>query len=223
MGRNVPKAAVPVAGRSMLARAVEGAVAALPSARVVVVLPAEHQDLWEECAGWDGVVAVAGGAHRAASVAAGLRAAGEADVVLVHDAARCLTPPSVFESVRRALAAGARAVIPAVAVVDTIKTARPGPDPAIAAEAVGTTPARSGLRAVQTPQGFRRAALVDAHARAGAWPADRLESITDDARLMEELGEDVYLVPGDERALKITTELDLLLAEALLAAEGSSA
>lgn len=223
LGRNMPKAAVPVAGRSMLARAIDGAAAALPDARLVVVLPAGHTGLWDECAERYDVVPVAGGASRAESVRVGLKAAGDVAHVLVHDAARCLTPPTVFAAVQQALAAGARAVIPAVPVVDTIKTIRPGPDPAIAAEAVETTPARSGVRAVQTPQGFGRQALVDAHARAESWTAEQLEAITDDALLMEALGEDVYVVPGNERSLKITTETDLLLAEALLAAEGEPA
>ncbi|GHD12846.1 2-C-methyl-D-erythritol 4-phosphate cytidylyltransferase [Zhihengliuella salsuginis] len=222
---------MPVAGVAMLERAIGSVADALPGARIVAVVPAGHPGLWQLCrtaaagtrhddcvtAGLD-LVAVAGGATRNDSVRAGLDAVGDAEHVLVHDAARCLTPPAVFAAVVDALAAGARAVVPALPVVDTIKTVRAAPDPAIAAEAVDSTPARSGLRAVQTPQGFRRAVLVAAQRQVAAWPAERAEAVTDDALLMEMLGEDVYLVPGDERALKITTELDLMLAEALIAA-----
>ncbi|WP_102160487.1 2-C-methyl-D-erythritol 4-phosphate cytidylyltransferase [Zhihengliuella halotolerans] len=229
LGRAMPKAAVPVAGVPMLERAIASVAAALPEAQIVAVLPAGDASLWQLCASIaaaphdDGaprsnLVAVAGGATRNDSVRAGLAAIGDADHVLVHDAARCLTPPAVFAAVVDALTAGARAVVPALPVVDTIKAVRAAPDASIAAEAVESTPPRSGLRAVQTPQGFRRDVLVAAQRQVAAWPAARAETVTDDALLMEMLGEDVYLVPGDERALKITTELDLMLAEALIAA-----
>lgn len=229
LGRNMPKAAVPVAGVPMLERAIDSVAAALPGARIVAVLPGDHPGLWRLCESaaasrHDGaapgpdLVAVAGGTTRNESVRAGLAAIGDADHVLVHDAARCLAPPEVFAAVVDALAAGARAVVPALPVVDTIKTVRAAPDASIAPEAVASTPARSGLRAVQTPQGFLRGALVEAQRQVAAWPVERAETVTDDALLMEMLGEDVYLVPGDERALKITTELDLMLAEALIAA-----
>ena len=148
------------------------------------------------------VSVVAGGAERTDSVAAGLAALTAAiDVVLVHDAARCLTPVEVFERVIAAVADGAKGAIPGVPVVDTIKVVDD-------AGQILATPAREGLRAVQTPQGFDRAVLEQAHA-AGA-------AATDDAALVEALGHAVLVVSGDPRALKITTPADLAHAERLL-------
>ena len=112
-----------------------------------------------------------GGATRADSVRAGLAALMDGvEAVLVHDAARALTPEAVFHRVADALAAGAEAVIPAVAVVDTVKTVThtSGTDAAIAPELVTGTAPREELRAVQTPQGFRLATLLQAHTAAAA-------------------------------------------------------
>ena len=117
---------------------------------------------------------VAGGAERTESVAAGLAALDTGcDVVLVHDAARCLTPTTVFDRVVAAVRAGADGVVPGLAVVDTVKT--------VDAEGLVTgTPDRVSLRAVQTPQGFRRAVLLAAHASGAV--------ATDDAALVERRG-----------------------------------
>ena len=149
---------------------------------------------------------VAGGAERQDSVRAGLQALPpDVDVVLVHDAARCLTPPGVFTAVVEAVRAGAIAVVPVLPVSDTVKR--------VHGEVVVETLERSELVAVQTPQGFDRAALQAAHtAAAGAAPA------TDDAGVLEALGHQVRTVAGDERAFKVTRPLDLVLAEALLTA-----
>lgn len=167
---------------------------------------------------------VPGGAERADSVRAGLaavRALADAapsppearHAILVHDAARPFVPPAVFQAVVTALGKGAAAVVPAVPVVDTIKTVagvEPGP------ERVSGTLDRSGLRAVQTPQGFDLASLEAAHRRAErADPADAA-ALTDDAMAMEAAGHPVVLVPGDPLGFKITTRLDLMLANALL-------
>ncbi|MER6594376.1 2-C-methyl-D-erythritol 4-phosphate cytidylyltransferase, partial [Micromonospora purpureochromogenes] len=126
------------------------------------------------------------------------------DIVLVHDAARALTPPELVESVAGAVRAGHHAVIPVLPVVDTIKEVGAG-------EVVVGTVDRSALRAVQTPQGFRRSVLTAAHAAAG-------DSLTDDAGLVEKQGVPVFCVPGSEYALKVTRPFDLALAEHLLAA-----
>jgi 2-C-methyl-D-erythritol 4-phosphate cytidylyltransferase len=149
------------------------------------------------------VIVVAGGAERQASVAAALAAvpAGP-EIVLVHDAARALTPPELVESVAEAVRAGHDAVIPVLPVVDTIKDVGAG-------EVVLGTVDRSALRAVQTPQGFRRSVLAAAHAAAG-------DPLTDDAGLVEKLGIPVVCVPGSEYALKVTRPFDLALAEHLL-------
>jgi len=126
----------------------------------------------------------------------------EVTIVLVHDAARALTPPQLIESVAAAVRSGHAAVIPVLPVVDTIKEV--GPDGSV----LGTVD-RSVLRSVQTPQGFRHEVLAAVHAAA-------TDPLTDDAGLVEKAGLPVTCVPGSELAMKITRPLDLVLAEALL-------
>lgn len=148
----------------------------------------------------EGVTVVAGGEERHDSVAAGLAAlADDVDYVLVHDAARPFVPAEVISRVIDALEAGAQAVVPAIPVVDTIKR--------VFEDVVVETVERSALRSVQTPQGFRRSVLVEAHAAGGA--------ATDDALMVERLGISVTVVAGSEESFKITTPRDLRLAEAL--------
>ena len=126
------------------------------------------------------------------------------DIILVHDAARALTPAALVEEVVAAVRAGHDAVIPALPVVDTIKQ--------IDVDGrVTATVDREQLRRIQTPQGFRRGLLVKAHAAA-------VHSHTDDAGMVEQLGIAVHTVPGHPHALKITTPLDLVIAQALLEA-----
>jgi len=155
----------------------------------------------------EAVTVVAGGAGRRDSVGLALAAVpGEPEFVLVHDAARALTPPALIVRVVDALRAGHRAVVPALPLHDTIK----------AVDANGVvlgTPERAGLRAVQTPQGFVTDLLLRAYrACADAGTAD----FTDDASLVEHLGGQVQLIVGDPLAFKITTQLDLLLAQAIV-------
>ena len=185
---------------------------------------------------------VPGRGERVDSVMAGLEAisvpaadligARAADpVVLVHDAARALTPPEMINRVIAAVLDGATGVIPVVPVVDTIKTvaesASGEPDGDHAGEPrgelrVGKTVDRSELRAAQTPQGFRYSALLSANETYFASVQAEKEAgatsfvPTDDASLLEWQGVPVTCVAGDERALKITTPKDLLLAQAYL-------
>jgi 2-C-methyl-D-erythritol 4-phosphate cytidylyltransferase len=152
-----------------------------------------------------GVTVVRGGEYRQQSVAAALAAVPPGyEIVLVHDAARALTPPALVEQVAAAVRAGHDAVIPVLPVPDTMIQVD-------AAGAVSGTVDRATLRAVQTPQGFRRAVLEAAHA---AVPPDLVA--TDDAGLVARLGVPVYTIPGSPLALKITTPHDLTIAEALL-------
>ena len=222
LGYGLPKALVPLAGRPLLAHAIDGALGSGVADRMVVVVPPGDTELTALCQRYaaDGahLSCVWGGATRNESVRAGLRAVGPGtDYVLVHDAARCLTPPEIFTGVLRALRAGAGAVIPAVPVVDTIKSVAPAAAPGIAPEPVTGTPERAALRAVQTPQGFRLGELLRAHESAASWTGERAAAVTDDAMLMELAGTEVFVVPGSVEALKITTPMDLLLAEALVA------
>ncbi|MGC4754769.1 2-C-methyl-D-erythritol 4-phosphate cytidylyltransferase [Micromonospora trifolii] len=208
LGPGLPKALRLLAGEPLLVHAVRR-LAAAPSVHTIVVAApaAEVRAVREMLAPVAPVIVVPGGAERQASVAAALAAVPTGPtIVLVHDAARALTPPELVESVAAAVRGGRDAVIPVLPVVDTIKEV--GAD-----EVVLGTVDRSALRAVQTPQGFRRAVLSAAHAAAG-------DPLTDDAGLVEKQGVAVSCVPGSEYALKITRPFDLALAEHLLAAAG---
>jgi 2-C-methyl-D-erythritol 4-phosphate cytidylyltransferase len=206
LGAGLPKAFVPLRGRPLLGHAVD-TVARLPrlAALVVVAPPGLADPTGPSWAGVDlppDAVVVAGGASRTDSVAAGLAALGDVDVVLVHDAARCLTPLEVFERVVEAVRGGAAGAVPGIALVDTVK--------AVDAQGVITgTPDRASLRAVQTPQGFAREVLVAAYAGGSA--------ATDDAALVELGGHHVIVVEGDPLAFKVTTRDDLEHAERVLA------
>lgn len=211
LGPGAPKALRPLAGESLLVHTVRR-VAAAPSVRAIVVAapPADVPGVRDLLAPVAEVVVVPGGADRQDSVAAALAVVPTGpEIVLVHDAARALTPPELVEAVAAAVRAGHDAVIPVLPVVDTIK------EVAADGRVLGTMD-RSALRAVQTPQGFRRAVLVAAHAAAA-------DPLTDDAGLVEKLGVRVWCVPGSEYAMKITRPLDLVLAEHLLAGTGGRA
>ena len=229
LGADVPKALVPVGGISLLRRAAVGLIASGAVSHLVVTAPADDVDRFraelsgvlDDAAGRAvGVEVVAGSPYsRQASVAHGLAAAlaavPQADVVIVHDAARALTPPEVTRRVIAAVRAGHAAVVPALPVTDTVKEVEIGM--AGEPEHVVGTPRRARLRAVQTPQGFATGALVAAH-RAGAERAeDESLAASDDAALVEACGGSVVVVAGDERAMKVTTPMDLALAELLLA------
>lgn len=194
LGAGRPKALVEVAGRPLLAWALDGARAAGLTDVVVVAPPAALDGV--RTLAPDAVV-VAGGDSRQASVAAGLAALPPGDLVLVHDAARALVPVAVFAAVVAALRSGADAVVPGVPVTDTLRHLDAGPVD------------RSRVVAVQTPQGFRRELLERAHA-AGDPDA------TDDAGMVERLGVRVHVVPGSDEGFKVTRPSDVVLAEALL-------
>lgn len=237
LGYGMPKAKVPLGGDSILTHALRGVAGAGIAQQICVAIPPGDPELLALCktftqelnaerqfaTGAGGhlpvVTIVDGGATRAESVRAGLAALLPAtEAVLVHDAARALTPEAVFHRVSRALVAGALAVIPVMPVVDTVKTVEPtaGDGAAIAPELVTGTAARETLRAVQTPQGFELATLRRAHAAAASFDAGQAAAVTDDAMLVELLGVPVHAVRGASQSLKITTPLDLIIAEGLL-------
>jgi 2-C-methyl-D-erythritol 4-phosphate cytidylyltransferase len=202
LGGDVPKAFSSVGGRSLL----EHAVARFrdhPAVRdVVVVAPAA----WVERAHQlSGAVVVAGGSTRRQSVSAGLAVvASDVEVVLVHDVARPFVPADVISRVIDAVARGADAVVPVVAVHDTVRRTD---DVGDLAEIVD----RATLVAIQTPQGFARAVLDRAHATGGPATAHA----TDDAALVEALGVRIVAVDGADESFKITRPFDLVVAEAL--------
>lgn len=206
LGPGAPKALRSIGGIPILVHAVRSLLSSRRIALVVVAAPPNGvdgvRDLLSEFG--EAVHVVAGGDTRQRSVALALEAIPEAhEIVLVHDAARALTPPALVNAVIDAVAAGNDAVIPVLPVADTIKAVDPS------GKTVTATVDRSTLRAVQTPQGFRRSLLVKAHASATA------TDTTDDAGLVERLGLPVTVVPGHTEAFKVTTPFDLLLAEAV--------
>lgn len=175
---------------------------ALDAARAVsegVVLVVAPDSAGRREPGVDAVVP--GGATRSASVRAGLAAVpGDADVILVHDAARPLASVALFEAVVASVRGGADCAIPGLAVSSTVKR--------VAGSHVVETVDRADLVEVQTPQGFAAAALRSAH-------ADEPDA-TDDAGLVEAAGGSVAVVAGDPANLKLTHPADLLIARALL-------
>ncbi|WP_460629673.1 2-C-methyl-D-erythritol 4-phosphate cytidylyltransferase [Intrasporangium mesophilum] len=217
LGASEPKAFVPLAGVPILGHALRGVLASSAVDEVVLVVPDSHlaqaQAIADEvCRAADSrvpVTLVSGGAERGDSVLAGLhRLSAAIEVVLVHDAARCLTPVDLFERVVAAVDGGAVAAVPGTPVVDTVKQVD-------AHGVVVSTPDRATLRAIQTPQGFRRDVLERAHAALGRRvPASG--GVTDDAGLVERLGEPVVVVAGDPLAMKVTTPGDLDAASRLL-------
>jgi 2-C-methyl-D-erythritol 4-phosphate cytidylyltransferase len=210
-GDAVPKQFLDLGGLRLIDWALAAAAAACDG--VVAVLPAAHLDAGPVLAARSrtGVpaAAVAGGPTRSASVRAGLAAVPEGvAVVVVHDAARPLATPELFERVIAAVRAGADGAVPGVPVADTIKRVDPAGAAAPGGELVAETLDRTTLRAVQTPQAFSAAALRSAHATGG--------DATDDAALVEAAGGRVVVVAGDPANLKVTGPEDLERAEALL-------
>lgn len=203
-----PKALVGIDSRSVLRHALEGVFAAQPM-QVIVVAPTGFEGTVETevraAAGdrRDLATVVTGGASRQQSVAAGLDALwGDINTVLVHDAARALTPSALIDAVAEAV--DLSGVIPSLPVIDTLKR--------VEGDAVVAAVDRSVLAAAQTPQGFPRAALESAYARAVAAG----EEHTDDAALFAAAGGAVRSIPGSARAFKITTPADLERARVLL-------
>ncbi len=205
-----PKAFVGLGGRPLLAYAIEMLEEHPAVDRIVLVVPAEWEQpaslLADELVAGKVSIAVAGGATRAESVAAGLAQVPEtAGIVLVHDAAR---PFASADLVSRTLAGLAEAdgAVPALPLTDTVKRVRDG--------RVVETLDRSGLVTVQTPQAFTAPALRAAYARSPG----RLPAATDCAALVEAAGYSVVTVPGDPGNIKITSADDLRQAERLVSA-----
>jgi 2-C-methyl-D-erythritol 4-phosphate cytidylyltransferase len=204
LGSGRPKALVPLCGRPMLQWSV-AALRAVPAVtQIVIALPADELDAAPE-----GTIAVSGGVQRSHSVRNALAACPGEDPVIVHDAARPLATPALFEQALQELERHpeSAAVIAAAPVADTIKEVSGD------GVTVARTLDRSTLWAVQTPQVFRRAALELALASASD---EELGRATDDAWLVERSGGAVRILGSDPGNMKITTPEDLRVAELLL-------
>lgn len=209
LGLSTPKAFVDLAGRTLLEHAVDAALAMAEAPQLVVVAPLDWLEQARAQLEGTGATVVVGGATRQASVAAGLAVLDDAvETVLVHDAARALTPSAVFDRVAAEVIGRGHGAIPALAVVNTIKQ--------VDGERLSANIDRSLLRAAQTPQGFPRRMLVDAYAATQ-------DEHTDDAALVSSAGHPVAIVDGDPLAFKITTPFDLTRAAHLISPARSAA
>lgn len=208
MGGALPKQFMMLEQQPILARSINRIHEALPKAEIVVVLPAEHVELWRNMAARFDVarhkIAI-GGKERFHSVKSGLAALSESvRTIAVHDAVRPLASKKLI--IRLVLATEKHdAVIPVVAPADSYRSVE-GNDSKIID--------RSTLRMVQTPQLFRAEALRKAYEQ------EFSESFTDDASVVEAAGYKVALEEGERENFKITTPLDITLARAIITAEG---
>jgi 2-C-methyl-D-erythritol 4-phosphate cytidylyltransferase/2-C-methyl-D-erythritol 2,4-cyclodiphosphate synthase len=203
----IPKALVKISDKTLLEHALENILQVKDLVQVVV---ASHEDRVEEFAAIAKAFAgdkvdlafTPGGVSRQGSIANALKeVTASADVVLIHDAARCFAPASVFDRVANAVIETGSAVIPVLPVVDTIKN--------VNQDVVLGTVDRDGLRIAQTPQGFSREQIIKGYEAATA-------DYTDDASLLQAQGALVSSVLGDALAFKITVQADLEYAELLL-------
>jgi len=200
-----------VAGKPMLLHSVQAFMARPDVGMVVVVLPQRYAGdppPWLFQCDVDRLLVSLGGRTRSESVANGLDdLPDEAQIVLVHDAARPLVGAETIDRVVAAVRDG-RSVIAALPVVDTLKEVDED-------GRIVRTVSRDALWRAQTPQGFPRQVIVDAHRRA---KAERVNA-TDDAALLERLGLPVHVVRGSERALKVTEASDFARVDALVASD----
>jgi 2-C-methyl-D-erythritol 4-phosphate cytidylyltransferase/2-C-methyl-D-erythritol 2,4-cyclodiphosphate synthase len=209
-----PKQYRRIGGRPVISHTLDLFVNWLPARRIVVVIHPDDEALFENAraqslpAG-DRLTVVTGGATRQQSVLAGLEVLAEGDVthVLIQDAVRPFVEPTILERTLTAFHHGARAVLPAVAVADTLKRADANGN-------VAETVSRSGLFAAQTPQSFHFQTILEAHRRASA--SGRTD-FTDDASIAEWAGVRVHLVEGGAGNVKLTLQKDIAMADQRLA------
>ena len=215
LGASIPKAFVTLRERTLVERSVTAMITSASVDEVLVLVSPDMADYARTLLQKRGLLdaeipvrLVHGGGERADSVWAGLQAIPDDNaVVLIHDAARALTPPGMIARVVKAVLSGADAVVPVVPVADTIKL--------VDGVTVLDTPDRASLRAVQTPQGFDLAHLRRANTAYFA-AEDPGFTATDDASLMEWFGAEVLCVQGDPMAFKVTTPIDLTLARTIV-------
>ncbi|MGV8852269.1 MAG: 2-C-methyl-D-erythritol 4-phosphate cytidylyltransferase [Rhodoglobus sp.] len=215
LGRNEPKAFVPLAGRPNLSRALDSVFSMAESAQLIVTVPSSYVEVAEqlirEVPEFDGRAfsVIIGGSTRQESVVAALaQLSPSVEVVLVHDAARPLTPSAIFDAVVAHVRSSGAGVVPGLPVTDTIKRTDGNGH-------IVETVDRSALAAVQTPQGFPRAQLVAAYGAA-------TQEFTDDAAVFATAGHPVMVIEGDHLSFKITTAWELSRAEQLFASPAAT-
>lgn len=214
LGAAVPKAFVRLRGRTLVERSVTAMINSAVVDEIIVLVSPDMESYAREVLDTAGLFDAPvplrlthGGGERADSVWAGLQTIPDEEaVVLIHDAARALTPPGMIARVARRVLEGAPAVIPVVPVADTIKQ--------IDGDLVVDTPDRASLRAVQTPQGVLLSGLRAANTAYFSSPDPGFVA-TDDASLMEWHGVSVVTVQGDPMAFKVTTPIDMTLARTI--------
>ncbi|MEA5463033.1 2-C-methyl-D-erythritol 4-phosphate cytidylyltransferase [Leptothoe sp. PORK10 BA2] len=209
MGADGNKLLLPLLHQSILGWTLKAAAAASTVEWIGIICQAMDQPAFTEIVAQLGMdkplVFIPGGDTRQASVYNGLQALpAHAQQVLIHDGARCLATPALFDRCTAAFD-HCQGFIAAVPVKDTIKQVN-------GSGMITATLARSQLWAAQTPQGFDVALLMEAHAKGQSqgW------SVTDDAALFEKCGLTVHIVEGEDTNLKVTTPVDLAIAEFIL-------
>jgi 2-C-methyl-D-erythritol 4-phosphate cytidylyltransferase/2-C-methyl-D-erythritol 2,4-cyclodiphosphate synthase len=205
-----PKQYRRIGGRPVISHTLDLFVNWQPARRIVVVIHPDDEALFEiaraeALPAGDRLTVVHGGPTRQQSVLAGLEVLADQDIshVLIQDAVRPFVEPAILERTLAAFHHGARAVLPAVAVADTLKRADANGN-------VAETVSRSGLFAAQTPQSFHFATIFDAHRRAAA--SGRTD-FTDDASIAEWAGVSVHLVEGSAGNVKLTLQKDIAMAD----------
>jgi 2-C-methyl-D-erythritol 4-phosphate cytidylyltransferase/2-C-methyl-D-erythritol 2,4-cyclodiphosphate synthase len=205
-----PKQYRRIGGRPVISHTLDLFVNWQPARRIVVVIHPDDEALFEiaraeALPAGDRLTVVHGGPTRQQSVLAGLEVLADHDIshVLIQDAVRPFVEPAILERTLAAFHHGARAVLPAVAVTDTLKRADANGN-------VAETVSRSGLFAAQTPQSFHFATILDAHRRAAA--SGRTD-FTDDASIAEWTGVRVHLVEGSAGNVKLTLQKDIAMAD----------
>lgn len=206
-GGDIPKQFRRLLGRPVLAWSIE-AFRAAGVARIIVVSAPEHADFCRAATEpYPEVLHATGGATRTASVRAGIAAAGDADVIMIHDAARPGLALEMIIALCEAIASGAAGAAPALPVADSLRRAD-------GQQRVSEEVDRTALMRVQTPQAFRADALRAAYAAASDDAA-----FTDDIAVVRAIGHDVTLIPGDARLMKITYPEDAAMLERLLSGD----
>lgn len=220
LGANCPKALVELDGKSLVVRAFEGLSAVIDEANICVTVPEGFIDAFQRL--MPRALVVEGSADsRQKSVLRGLehlrsnRNIQADSVVLVHDAARCLTPPKMIARMAASVDLEHPAVIPGLALTDTVKEVGASEEGGL--ERIKSTPPRQSLRVIQTPQAFLFQPLLQAHRDLAHLGQSESTAVTDDAAIMEQSGFTAFVAAGDPLAMKVTRPEDLRLAQSLLA------